>query len=278
MIESSKPANFFKKLFARNSSDSSDGMTEEELRIALQEGGSEKRTMVEGVFHLGEKPVGAFITHRSEIEWLDIDAGAQEAREAAENASDQNFLPVARGDLDDIVGTVSVRDVLRSLLNDPWTGLNPIMRPPYFIPETMSSLKAFEAFKKADSGDLFIMDEYGGFAGILTVRSLIEEIVGELSATSDDDTTISKQEDGTWLAGGWVSVDEAAAELELDSLGDGSPEYHTLAGFILDLAGEIPRPGAFFDYQNYRFKILSLDGNRIDKINISRIGLSPTGF
>jgi putative hemolysin len=227
--------------------------------------------MVEGVFHLGEKPVGAFITHRSEIEWLDIDANQDEAREAAENSGDQHFLPVARGDLDDIVGTVSVRDVLRSLLDDPWTGLHPIMRRPYFIPETMSSLKAFEAFKKADAGDLFVMDEYGGFAGILTVRSLIEEIVGELSATSDEEGTISKQEDGTWLAGGGVSVDEAAAELDLDSLGDGSPEFHTLAGFILDLAGEIPRPGAFFDYQNYRFKILSLDGNRIDRILISRI-------
>ena len=265
---------FLKKLFSRGSVQ---GMTDAELRIALQEGeksggeGSKKRIMVEGVFHLGEKPVSAFMTHRSEIEWLSIDADPKEAREAAENAEDQHFLPVVSDDLDDVVGTVSVRDILRALLDDPWPGLKSIMRPPYFIPETMSALKAFESFKKADANDLFVMDEYGGFAGLLTVRSLIEEIVGELSATSSEEETIVKQEDGTWLAGGGVSIDDAAGELELNRLGDGSPEYHTLAGFILDLAGEIPRPGAYFDYDGYRFKILSLDGNRIDKVMITKL-------
>jgi len=252
-------------------------MTGAELRIALKQGEksgaveSGERTMVEGVFHLGEKPVGAFMTHRSEIQWLDIDADPKEAREAAENAEDQRFLPVVRGDLDDVAGTVSVRDVLCSLLDHPWSGLKPIMRPPYFIPETMSALKAFESFKKADANDLFVMDEYGGFAGLLTVRSLIEEIVGELSASSEEEETIAKQEDGTWLADGGVSIDDAAQELELDQPGGENHEYHTLAGFILDLAGEIPRPGAYFDYEGYRFQILNMDGNRIDKVMISKL-------
>ena len=252
-------------------------MTGAEFRIALQEGEksgaveSEERTMVEGVFHLGEKPVSAFMTHRSEIEWLDIDSGPEEARKAAENAEGQHFLPVVRGDLDDVAGTVSVRDILLLILDDPWPGLESIMRAPYFIPETMSALKAFEAFKKADANDLFVMDEYGGFAGLLTVRSLIEEIVGELSASSSDEETIVKQEDGTWLAGGGVSIEDASGELELEHLGGEHIEYHTLAGFILDLAGEIPRPGACFDYGGYRFKILSLDGNRIDRIMISKL-------
>jgi len=273
MIGIFKIPSLIRKRFSRGAVQ---GMTGAELRIALQEGGmsgaveSEERTMVEGVFHLGEKPVGAFMTHRSDIQWLDIDADPQEAREAAENAEDQHFLPVVREDLDDVAGTVSVRDVLRSLLEDPWPGLKSIMRPPYFIPETMTALKAFEAFKKADANDLFVMDEYGGFAGLLTVRSLIEEIVGELSASSDEVETIAKQEDGTWFADGGVSIDDAAQELGLDQLGSDNHEYHTLAGFILDLAGEIPRPGAFFDHKGYRFKILSLDGNRIDKIMISK--------
>lgn len=252
-------------------------MTGAELRIALQEGEksgsveSEKRNMVEGVFHLGEKPVSAFMTHRSEIEWLDIDADPKEAQSAAENAEDQRFLPVVRGDLDDVVGTVSVRDVFKALLYTPWPGLKSIMQPPYFIPETMSALKAFEAFKKADANDLFVMDEYGGFAGLLTVRSLIEAIVGELSTPSGEEETIVKQDDGTWLLDGGISIEEAAEELQLERLGDGSPEYHTLAGFILDLAGEIPRPGSFFDSSGYRFKIVSLDGNRIDKVAVSKM-------
>ena len=272
---------FVKKIFSPGASKRA--MTEEELRHALLEGEksgvveSRERTMVEGVFYLGDRPVSAFMTHRSGIKWLDINADAQSARKAAEEAGSQTCLPVAEGDLDEVVGAILVQDIFRALLDarldgglDSWPGLKPIMRPPHFIPETMSALKAFEVFKKADANDIFVMDEYGGFAGLLTVRNLIEEIVGELSASGENEESIVKQEDGSWLADGNVSIDDAARELDLDRLGEEQNEYHTLAGFILYLAGEIPREGAYFDYSGYRFKVVDMDNNRIDKIIITR--------
>ena len=271
---------FLKKIFPRRTQ--SQVITEAELRQALLDGEksgvveSKERTMVEGVFYLGDRPVSAFMTHRSEIQWLDIEAGAETARETAENSNDQFCFPVAQGELDEVTGMVTVLDIYKALLKDSWPGLKTIMRTPYFIPETMSALKAFEAFKKANATSLFVMDEYGGFAGVLTVRNLIEEIVGELSATSKDEETIVKQEDGSWLASGGVSVDDAAAELELRQLGDSQGDYHTLAGFILDLAEEIPRPGQHFDYGGFRFKIADMDNNRIDKIRIFKIENSET--
>ena len=252
------------------------GITEAELRHTLLESEksgvveSEERTMVEGVFYLGDRPVSAFMTHRSEILWLDIDAGPEKARAAAENSRRQLYFPVADGDLDEVAGIVSIQDIFRALLNDSWPGLKSVMCAPYYIPETMSALKAFEAFKKANSNHLFVMDEYGGFAGMLTVRNLIEEIVGELSASGAAEETIEKQEDGSWLADGGVNIDDAARELKLSRLGSGQSDYHTLAGFILYLAGEIPRTGAYFDYSGYRFKIVDMDGNRIDKIMITK--------
>jgi putative hemolysin len=253
-------------------------MTEEELRHALLEGEksgvveSRERTMVEGVFYLGDRPVSAFMTHRSEIGWLDINIDPVEAREEVEKSGGQVLFPVVDGDLDEVAGAVSAMDIFRALLKDHWPGLKTIMRTPYFIPETMSALKAFEAFKKADADDLFVMDEYGGFAGVLTVRNLIEEIVGALSASEEGEETILRQEDGTWLADGGVSIDDAARELNLASLVDEQNDYHTLAGFILYLAGEIPRPGACFDYGGFSFKVQDLDHNRINKILISRGG------
>jgi putative hemolysin len=251
-------------------------MTEEELRHALLEGEksgvveSRERTMVEGVFYLGDRPVSAFMTHRSGIKWLDINADAQSARKAAEEAGSQSSLPVADGELDEVAGAVLVQDIYKTLLEGAWPGLESIMKQPHFIPETMSALKAFEVFKKADANDIFVMDEYGGFAGLLTVRNLIEEIVGELSASGENEESIVKQEDGSWLADGNVSIDDAARELGLDQLGGEQNEYHTLAGFILYLAGEIPREGAYFDYSGYRFKVVDMDNNRIDKIIITR--------
>ena len=269
---------FIRKLFKRGASKR--GMTEEELRHALLEGEksgvveSKERTMVEGVFYLGDRPVSAFMTHRSLVKWLDINADTEAARKAAEEAGSQTWLPVADGDLDEVAGAVLIQDIFRALLdaqiNNAWPGLKSIMRPPHFIPETMSALKAFEVFKKADANDIFVMDEYGGFAGILTIRNLIEEIVGELSASGEKEEAIAKQEDGTWLADGGVSIDDVARELGVGRPGGEQNEYHTLAGFILYLAGEIPREGACFDYSGYRFKVVDMDHNRIDKIAISK--------
>jgi putative hemolysin len=266
---------FLKKIFS--SGNSKGEMTEEELHLALLEGEksgvveSKERTMVEGVFYLGDKPVSAFMTHRSEIQWLDINSSAEDSRKAADSSPSQIWFPVAEGELDEVAGAVSAQDIFRALLDDPWPGLKSIMRPPYFVPETMSALKAFEAFKKADASDLFVMDEYGGFSGILTIRNLIEEIVGELSASGKEEEAIVKQEDGTWLADGGVSIDDAAKELGLERLMDEQNEYHTLAGFILYLAEEIPKIGACFDYEGFRFKVVDLDNNRIDKIMILKI-------
>jgi putative hemolysin len=266
--------NFIRKIFSIGSPQA---MTEEKLRNALIEGEksgvveSEERTMVEGVFYLGDRPVRAFMTHRSEILWLDIKSGPEEARQTALNAGNQLYFPVASEDLDEVKGAVSLQDLFRALLGDSWPGLQSVMQPPYFIPETMSALKAFEAFKKADATALFVMDEYGGFAGLLTVRNLIEEIVGELSASSGEEETITQQKDGSWLADGGVNIDDAARALELPGLVEEHSDYHTLAGFILYLAGEIPKAGAHFDYNDYRFKVLNIDGNRIDKVMISKI-------
>jgi putative hemolysin len=252
------------------------GMTEEELRTALVEGEKsgiverEERTMVEGVFYLGDRRVGTFMTHRPEIQWLDINAGPEEARKVAGNSGEQRYFPVADGDLDEVSGAVSVQDILQALLDGPWPGLKALMEKPYFVPETMPAIKAFEAFKKAGANYLFVMDEYGGFAGILTVRNLIEEIVGQLSVSAPEGEDFLKQEDGTWLADGSVNIDDAARALSLSGLQGDRSEYHTLAGFILDLAEEIPRTGACFDYNGYRFKIVDMDGNRIDKVMISK--------
>ena len=264
----------FRKIFSPGAS--SRGMTEEELHKALLEGEksgvveSKERTMVEGVFYLGDRPVSAFMTHRSGIKWLHVNADAETARKAAEEAGSQTCIPVSDGDLDEAAGAVLVQDIFRALLDEPWPGLKSIMRSPHFIPETMSALKAFEVFKKADANDIFVMDEYGGFAGLLTVRNLIEEIVGELSASGEKEESIAKQDDGTWLADGGVSIDDAARELGLDRLGEEQNEYHTLAGFILYLAGVIPKEGAHFDYSGYRFKVVDMDHNRIDKILIEK--------
>ena len=227
--------------------------------------------MVEGVFYLGDRPVGAFMTHRSEIQWLDVNAPYEETKEKALTHKRQRCFPVVDGSPDAIVGAVYLEDIILDITRKHPQGLRAIMKDACFIPQTMSALKAFESFRQGQANFLFVMDEYGGLSGIISIRALVEEIIGELPAGSArKEETLIKSEDGSILAEGMLNIDDVASELSIAVIGEEN-DFHTLAGFILSLAEELPRVGDSFEYQNYRFTVKEMDGNRIDKILIVKL-------
>jgi putative hemolysin len=274
VLPAMKFSSFFHSAFHEEISDNT--MTEDELHLALLEGEkhgiveSNERTMVEGVFYLGDRPVSAFMTHRSEIQWLDCNEPYEEIYKKALENRQQRCFPVVNGSQDQIVGAVYLEDIVLDYSQPNPGGLRAIMMKAQFVPETMSALKAFESFKQGQANFLFVMDEYGGLAGVISITALVEEIVGELSVPVKSEEPIIKQEDGSWLADGSLSIDEAAKALSLTGLPE-EDEFHTLAGFILYLAGELPQVGDSFDYQGYKFKVVDKDGNRIDKLLINKI-------
>jgi len=249
-------------------------ITEDDLRDVLIKGEksgiveSKERTMVEGVFYLGDRDVGAFMTHRSEIQWLDINAPYEEIKQKALEYRRQRCFPVVDKNPDEIVGAADLEDIILDIAQDSPKGLRAIMKKAQFIPETMSALKAFESFKQGDANFLFVMDEYGGLAGVISIRALVEEIVGELSASVQKKEALVKQEDGSWLADGTLNIDDAAEALSLADLRE-KGDFHTLAGFVLSLAGELPHAGDSFKYEGYCFLVKEMDGNRINKILIT---------
>lgn len=265
-----------KKFFFRDK-----GITEDELRQALLDGEksgiveSKERTMVEGIFYLGDRHVGAFMTHRSEIEWLDLNAPYEEIKAKALEHREQRCFPVVDGSPDEIVGAVYLEDIILDIHQPTPQGLRAIMKKAQFIPETMSALNAFESFKQGQANFLFVMDEYGGLAGIISIRALVEEIIGDLSAPVKKEELFKKQEDGSLLADGTLNIDDAAKALSLADLGgdDGKTtgDFHTLAGFILHLAGELPGVGDSYEYEGYVFTVKEMDGNRIDKLEITKV-------
>jgi putative hemolysin len=232
---------------------------------------SKERMMVEGVFYLGDKPLGAFMTHRSEIQWINVNDPPEAIRAKALEYRQQRCFPVADGTLDSIVGEVYPEDIILDLASDNPAGLRAIMKKAQFVPETMPALKAFESFKQGEANYLFVMDEYGGLAGMISARDLMEEIVGELTLPLHDDITAAQQEDGSWIASGSMNIDDAAAMLALPDLA-ASGDFHTLAGFVLSLAGELPQAADSFTYGPYRFTVLDMDGNRIERIEIKNSG------
>ncbi|MFA6507775.1 MAG: hemolysin family protein [Treponemataceae bacterium] len=250
-------------------------ITEEEIRGVILEGElhgvveEKERRMVEGVFYLGDRPVETFMTHRSELVWLEEDSDDQTIRKIALGASNQSMVPIIRAGLDDIVGVVRVPELLASLLDGTWSGLKPLIKEACFVPGSMSSLRVFEVFKREGVDMILILDEYGGLAGALSLRDIIEEIVGELSQTATDMEEIVKREDGSYLMGGLVNVDEFAELFSFQKEFSEHREYHTLAGLILDILGVIPKTGEIFNWNGIRFEIVDMDGNRIDKVLIT---------
>jgi len=268
---------FFNKKVRPEIDDS--GITEEELqdelRNTLIEGEksgvveSGERGMVEGVFYLGDRSVGAFMTHRSEIQWLDINSPYEEIKNKAIEFKDQRCFPVVNASPDEIIGAVYVEDIILDYSSEKRAGLRAIMKKAQFVPETMPAIKAFESFKQSQSNFLFVMDEYGGLSGIISITALVEEIVGELSVPVAEDPPLLLQEDGTYLADGTLNIDDVIKELSLTISEE--CDYHTLAGLVLHLAEELPHVGDSFNYQGYNFKVVDKDGNRIDKLLIRKI-------
>jgi len=264
------PAIKFDSLFHQEDNN----ITEDELRNVLLEGEkqgiveSNERTMVEGVFYLGDRPVEAFMTHRSEIQWLDVNAPYNEIKEKVIEYR-QHCYPVADGNPDEIIGAVDLDDIVFDMAKPNPDGLRAIMKKAQFIPQTMSALKAFESFKHSQTNFLFVMDEYGGLSGVISIRMLFEEIVGELSAPVKKEEPIKKQEDGSWLADGTLNIDDAEEALSLPNLRE-KGDFQTLAGFVLSIAEELPKAGDSVEYQGYKFTVKEMDGNRIDKIVISK--------
>jgi putative hemolysin len=269
------PVEFFHRMFSFFLP--KEPVTEDDVRSVLIEGEksgaveTEERKMAEGVFYLGDRPVEAFMTHRSEIKWLDVDCDAETAKKMAVEYKTQRFFPVARETLDEIIGIVPVEDILLTLLENRWEGIGAITKKARFIPETMSALKAFEAFKHHNENYICVMDEYGGFAGSLTLRDLMEAIVGELSLSATSEEPVLEQPDGSWLADGNINIDDLSKKIGLVALDCEHKEYHTLAGYILSMAEEIPKTGAEFARNGFVFKIVDMDGNRIDKVWIKSI-------
>ncbi len=251
-------------------------VTEEEIRIMIQEGsqtgavGKKESDMVEGVFYLGERRVSSFATHRSDIIWLDIQDGPERVKSSLLAHPELNAFPVCKDSLDELIGMVKARDILIAFMEDRYLGLASLMEKAVYIPESMTALKAFEAFKSNGAQTLIVLDEYGGMHGSLTQRDLVEEIVGEMAMPGRRaDPEIVQRMDGSYLVDGMTNIDTFREYFALERLLPETHGYNTLAGFILEIHGCIPKVGERIAWEGYLLEIVDMDMRRIDKVMVT---------
>jgi putative hemolysin len=248
------------------------GMTEEEIAHSLEEGvdagviEQHERQMVQNVFHLDDRPLTSMMVPRSDIDWLDAGMTPAQCIEAIAGGEAHSRYPVCRGSLEDVVGTVSVAQLL-ALRADRTTTIDRIAVPAVFVPETLTGMELLEQFRANTGRMVFVVDEYGVVQGVMTPHDLLEAITGELKPEAHDDAWATQREDGSWLLDGLMPVSELKARLEIRDLpGEDRGVYNTLAGLLMAESGHLPALGERIDCAHWRFEVVDLDGKRIDKV------------
>ena len=259
-------------------------VTEEEIKIMLEEGteaGVFERvelSMIEGVLEIGDRRVDSLMTHRSDLIALDLDDSTDDNLREIIESGRSNF-PVYIGELDNIVGMVSVKSILEKFVESDTIDLRELVTKPLFIPESASVLKLLELFKETGVHIALITDEYGSIEGAITLHDILETIVGEVRSLGEPvEGQVKVREDGSWLIDGDTPIEKLKDALSVDSFpGEALGYYRTIAGLIIFILQRMPATGDYIELGGLRYEVVDMDGNRIDKVLVTRIPIVPPG-
>jgi len=212
------------------------------------------------------------MTPRPDVDFLTTPVTPELIAEAIRDTGHSCF-PVVNGDLDEVEGVLFVNDLFRSTTTKRAIGVSlpsaseiaRKIRRPFMLPETMDLLESLSEMREKRRTFALVLDEHGGVAGVVSIRDILEQLVGDLNDEFDEDEepTIARIRQDRWLVDGQTHVDEVEEALGI-TIPEG--EYVTIAGFILDLAGEIPQAGTTYTYKDWTFRVQSVEKRRISEI------------
>jgi putative hemolysin len=230
-----------------------------------------EQEMVEGVFRLGDRRAVELMKPRGNVAWLDVEDPWEVNREVIAN-SDYSRFPVVEGGLDRVIGVVHVKELFLSQQSGEPPDLRKLARTALFVPELMPALDILERFQMSGEQMALVVDEHGGVEGVATLTDLMEAVVGDIrgpgQATQD---RIVRRDDGSWLVDGSLPISDLVEELDLREELVDEGGFNTVGGFILAHLRRIPSAGDAFESGGWRFEVLDMDRNRIDKVLATRM-------
>src|SRR5690606_35193776 len=184
--------------------------------------------------------------------------------------------PVCQGGLDNIIGVVHTKSLLKQYLIDEPIKLKELTQPLNYVHENSSAYSILNKFKASKIHQAIVLDEYGALQGIVTINDILSSLVGDIS---DSDTSerpeIVRREDGSLLIDGQYQIDELFTSLNIDITEEeelGLASINTIAGLVLLKLGHMPTAGECIQWKDYKFEVVDMDGNRIDKILVTYLG------
>lgn len=256
-------------------------VTNDEINVLMEQGAEagvfheSEQELVSNVLRLDEQRIAAIMTPRRDMFVVDLDDDEETVRQRIVD-SEFSRLVVCRDGLDHVLGILQTGDLLKKALPGHCitvADVESVLRPPLYVPETVTTTQLLESFRRARLQFALIVDEYGDVQGLVTLTDVLASIVGELSVPeAPEDRDMVQREDGSWLVDGDVGIERLKSVLDIDEdlPGEADRGFHTLGGFIMHALGRIPSPTDHFAAAGWRFEVMDMDGNRVDKVLVSQ--------
>ena len=235
---------------------------EKDLEAQLQE---EKEDMIQGIEDLPKTSVKEVMVPRIDVDFLSVNIANDELYESISESGHSRF-PVYRDSIDNVVGVLYVKDIIKVIAKGEKVDLEKIIRKPFFVPESKRIDSLLREFKRRHVHIAMAIDEYGGISGIVCMEDIIEEIVGDIQDEFDNEhEDIMSVGDKMWLVDGRINLSDLN-----ESIGNVFPEedFDTLGGFVFDLFGKIPVKYEKVSWKNYDLIVQDMEGHRINLIKI----------
>lgn len=257
-----------------------DGLREAELLSLLDQGAlagsveAHEREMVEAVFEFEDLTVGRLMTPRPDVFALSVDTPWDEII-AACRAEGYSRVPIYGDDVEDVVGVLLLKDVLKHRRSPPEgpLQLRSLLLPPVFVPQSKPAQDMLQAFLERRYHLAFVVDEHGTLVGLVTLDDLLAELFGDFPDEDDDDITgVQRLGPGQWTVQASLDLDDFEEEVGLP-LPEG--DYHTVGGFVFHNLGRLPHRGDAFTFEGHRFVVKRMDGRRIAEVTVRSLPGTP---
>lgn len=254
-------------------------VTDDEINVLMEQGAEagvfheSEQVIVSNVLRLDEQRIGAIMTHRNDIYVLDLDEPEDVIRSCLAESPFTRIV-VCRDGLDHIVGILRTADLLKLALAGEKLDVERLLRPALYVPEGVSTTHLLESFRKAHQQCALIVDEYGELQGLVTLTDVLTSIVGELpSSDTEEEQDIVERADGSWLVDGGIAIErlKLVLKIEDDLPGEDENAFNTLGGLVMYVLGRIPAVTDQFDAAGYRFEVVDMDKNRVDKMLLTQM-------
>ncbi|WP_300436008.1 hemolysin family protein [Zoogloea sp.] len=255
-------------------------VTDDEIKVLMEQGAEagvfheSEQEIVSNVLRLDEQRISAIMTPRRDMFVIDLD---EDEAGVWQRIIETSFsrLVVCRGGLEQVLGVLQTGDLLKKALpggHVTLADIEALLRPPLYVPESVTTQQLLESFRRARLQFALIIDEYGDVQGLVTLTDVLAAIVGELSVPeAPEDRDMLQREDGSWLVDGDVGIERLKSVLDIgdDLPGEDEHSFNTLGGFIMHVLGRIPAPTDHFEAAGWRFEVMDMDRNRVDKVLLS---------